>query len=130
MNKLRCLIIFSAMAVSAPIGQFAGAASPRERPSIVVEIQKGRPIYWVNGKIAKDPLDSIGRLWSPSLRVSSIDIMVDAHASFLQMGQAQGLASKAGFQEINIFVFDIESGLRERLLLKSAGRYNFKKSRK
>lgn len=54
------------------------------------------------------------RLWEKESK-DAVEIMIDPHATFLQLGEVEGIASKAGFQHIYSFVYSRESGLREQI---------------
>ena len=91
--------------------------------SVVVEIRASHPIYWVNGKIARDPLRALEILFDKS-KDSIVDIMIDPQGTFLQLGESEGLVSKAGFQHVRAFVYSRESGMREQILRNPSERYS------
>jgi biopolymer transport protein ExbD len=97
----------------------AGGHSPI---SVVVQIRGSHLIYWVNGKIANDPLRTLETLWNAKSN-DVVDIMIDPHATFLQLGEVEGLIGKAGFQRVNAFVYSRESGMREKILRNPPERY-------
>jgi hypothetical protein len=93
---------------------------------VIVEIRSGHPSYLVNGKVASDPLRALENLWNEKSKNLVVDIMVDPHATFLQLGETEGLVSKAGFQHWRAFVYSRESGMREQIIRNPSERYSAK----
>lgn len=94
--------------------------------AVIVEARASRLIYSINGKIAKDPLRTLETLWNANSRDAVVDIMIDPHTTFLQLGEAEGLVSKAGFQHTNVFVYSRESNMRERIIRNPPEHYSAK----
>jgi hypothetical protein len=92
--------------------------------SVVVEMRGAQLIYRVNGKIVTDPLRALGSLYNESTKDSTVEIMVDPHATFLQLGDAEGIVSKAGFSHSRSFVYSHESGMREQIVRNPSERYS------
>jgi hypothetical protein len=126
---LRCLLLVLAPLISVSFNGMAQYLSSSLRStaiSVVIEVRGERLIYRVNGKIAGDPLRALESLWNDKSKDAVVDIMIDPHATFLQLGESEGLVSKAGFQHARTFVYSRESGMREQILRNPSERYSAK----
>ena len=89
----------------------ASSVTPKEPPSIVVlvEMHNHALAYSINGTAAREPLRALATLWSKETQDIPVSILIDVRATFLQLGEAEGIVSKAGFPNVRKFIFNSQN---------------------
>jgi len=72
----------------------------------MVQKEQERVIYKVNSRIVRDPLHAMGEALEKQGQDCPVIVLLDWDSPISQIFDAPAFASKAGFKNIRIFIFD------------------------